>query len=191
MQSRRKTYIYVGTLALAVVGFLVDRALQSGPQDAAAREVQPKAHDKPPQTPLAARATQQNTADSGTPAPSPDSASRWLRELPEVTEVRDPFASTNLFPPDAEATAEEAGGKARDPIADFITTHRLSATFRDDRSACAVVDGRVLRPGQQLDGFRLITVDPFRATFRQGNRQAVLPMLTAEQAEENNAAETR
>ena len=166
MRNRRKTYIYGGILALAVLALLIDRVMRTAPQGVSAAEV-------PSPTPARASAAARPPAPDvpqKTAAPAlPSTAARWLHDLPDVPEVRDLFAPSNLFPPRSEAPESETDVKHKDPVAEFVASHRLSATFRDGQSACAVVDGRVLRPGHELDGFRLVNVDSFRATFVQGS----------------------
>ncbi|MGB9626319.1 MAG: hypothetical protein ACPMAQ_15815 [Phycisphaerae bacterium] len=190
MRNRRKAYIYGGILALAVLALLIDRAMYTAPQGVSAAEV-------PPSTPAKASAADAARppapdAPRRTAAPAlPNAAARWLHDLPDVPEVRDLFAPSNLFPPRSEAPEAETDVKHKDPVAEFVASHRLSATFRDGRSTCAVVDGRVLRPGHQLDGFRLVSVDSFRATFVQGSLQAVLRLIAPEQAPDRHNAQDR
>jgi hypothetical protein len=192
MQIRPKHCVYAGALALALIGFALDRALRSGPRDVSAAEIQPKPQDKPPSAAAAAApaGSRQNNRDDAA-APSSGSASRWLRELPEVPEARDLFAPANLFPAASDGDADGANGKDNDPIAEFIGAHRLNGTFHDGRTSCAVVNGRVVRPGQVMDGFRLTSVDSFRATFREGHREAVLLMNVEDAWREPTAPQTK
>jgi hypothetical protein len=190
MRNRRKAYIYGGILALAVLVLLIDRAMRTAPQDVSAAEVPPPATAKDAAAAAARQPTPEVSLKTAAPA-LPSAAARWLHDLPDVPEVRDLFAPSNLFPPRTEARESETDVKHKDPVAEFVASHRLSATFRDGRSACAVVDGRVLRPGHELNGFRLVGVDSFRATFVQGSLQAVLRLTTPEQAPDRHSIQDR
>ena len=100
-----------------------------------------------------------------------------LRRLPEVREVRDLFARQNLKTgrsgsPDGSAK----DGSDSDPVAEFLHTHELQATFQDGREVVALINRQVVRTGQAVDGFELVKVEPFRAIFRQRDLQAVLDL---------------
>jgi len=186
MQKRRKTYVYGGVLALALLVLIIDRATRTAPKDVSAAEVPPP--DKASAS-VAPQPTAPRVPEKDTPSAPPLLAARWLRDLPDVPEVRDLFAPSNLLPPQTQPAEDAPHAPRKDTAAAFARNHRLSATFRDGRSACAVVDGRVLRPGHELDGFRLISVDSFRATFVQGNLEAVLRLALPEQTSDGSGTQ--
>jgi len=111
------------------------------------------------------------------PAAAENPAADSLRRLPEVREVRDLFARQNLKAGRSGSPDDSAkDGIDSDPVADFLHTHELQATFQDGREVVALINRQVIRTGQAVDGFELVKVEPFRAIFRQQDLQAVLDL---------------
>ncbi len=181
MPARRKTLLYAGGLGLAIVGLIVDRALRQAPASASGEPT------RPPAGPAAAPPPSAGRTDV-TPTPWRSRAGDWLRQLPDVPEVRDVFDANSLGESDPERTAAGENGGPADPVAAFVASHHLGATFRDRENAYAIVNGRIVRIGQTVDGFRLITIDSFRATFTNGRAVAVLALSAANPAVSPDAA---
>src|SRR4051812_43864205 len=58
-----------------------------------------------------------------------------------------------------QAAEEKARQLAQERVRKFVADHRLSAVMDGTgRNAVAVVDGKPMRPGQSLDGFKLVSV---------------------------------
>ena len=63
---------------------------------------------------------------------------------------------------------------ARGPTAatdDVVTEIDLRATMASDSSALANVNGRVIRPGDEVDGYLLLEVLEDRAVFQRGDKR--------------------
>jgi hypothetical protein len=60
------------------------------------------------------------------------------------------------------------------PAEVFKAAHRLTAVLFTERGRHAVVDGKMIMPGQSIDGFTLISVTHDTAVFRSGAVTAVL-----------------
>jgi hypothetical protein len=180
MLSPRKKYIYGAIFGVACVGFMIDRMIGPGPEEAGAKETTTGSSKAPAPSPSA------NTADGSKPsavrnetsvAPEPVSpAAQGIKRLPEITQVRD------LFRPMAAETAPSEAEQVRrqeteaDVVAAFVAAYRLQGTFHDGAVRVAMVNGRTLRPGQVIGGFRLEQVETFRVVFRKDGREAVLAM---------------
>ncbi|MBP7933282.1 MAG: hypothetical protein KA354_01425 [Phycisphaerae bacterium] len=180
MLSPRKKYIYGTIFGLACIGFAVDRIIGPGPEEAGAREAAagPAKAAAPSSAATAAGGTKSPPAPSeAAAAAEPISpAAQRIRNLPEITEVRDLFRPTATEPALSETEQAREQDAELDEVAAFVTAHRLEGTFNDGRNRMAMVNGRALRPGQVLDGFRLEKVEPYRAVFRNRDREAVLTM---------------
>ena len=184
MQAERRTYALAAVLVVAVIVLIVDRAMKSGPESASAIEITrpiPEAGGRK-LPPAAAPGAGGPAAKSSEPGSAGED---WLRRLPDEPEVRDLFRSLTARP--------EADGSAAhdtpDPVERFCAAHRLEATFQDGGVGCAVVNGRVVRGGQNIGGFRLVAVDAFRAVFRRGRLEAVLTMDVPASSPETRASD--
>ena len=177
MLSTRKKYIYGAVLAVACGALAVNWMLGSGPEQAAAAGAaggkrHPQGPGKSPASVQPARAAIANGQ-----APAENLAAASLRRLPEVREVRDLFARQNLKTGRSGSPDGSAGdGSDPDPVAGFLHTHELQATFQDGREVVALINRQVVRTGQAVDGFELVKVEPFRAIFRHQDLQAVLDL---------------
>ncbi|HOW72017.1 MAG TPA: hypothetical protein PKY77_15565 [Phycisphaerae bacterium] len=180
MLSPRKKYIYGTIFGLACIGFVVDRIIGPGPEEAGARETAagPAKAAAPAPAATAAGGTKSPSAQSeAMAAPEPTSpAAQRIRDLPEIAEARDLFRPTATEPALSETEQAREQNAELDEVAAFVAAHRLEGTFNDGRLRMAMVNGRTLRPGQVLDGFRLDKVEPYRAIFRNRDREAVLTM---------------
>lgn len=180
MLSPRKKYIYGAILGLAGIGFVVDRIIGPGPEAAGANEPAVESPKTPAPSPSVAPAAGNNSPSTRneTPvAPEPLSpAAQGIKRLPEIAEVRDLFRPVALESASSEVEQARRQEAEVDVAAAFIAGHRLEGTYRDGTTRVAMVNGRPLRPGQVLGGFRLERVDSFQAVFRKDGREAVLTM---------------
>ncbi|MFQ6036850.1 MAG: hypothetical protein ACE5NM_13505, partial [Sedimentisphaerales bacterium] len=74
-----------------------------------------------------------------------------------------------------ELRAQNPLGQA-DAAARFAKSHQLKAVLIEGKMREAYVDDHLLRPGQELDGFKLVTVNPSSATFEAGTKQVILKL---------------
>ena len=162
-QQRLLTVVIV-----SAVGLVMDRTIlrpQGGPQ-AASADATAAAMDAP----AAGGAPDQNT-----PARPPlaERLSNLLAGAPSgPNDVRDPFCLPATWSETAAASAE----RAPDAVRGFLGKHRLKAVLIQGGVSCAQVDDSYLRPGQYLDGFKLISVDQRSAVFERQGKQAVLEL---------------
>jgi len=160
--------IIAGFLGLAVVAFLVDRFLLNEPA---------KASDAPPSRTTSRKATDAKVAgknDNSVTGLQMDQALDWLNRMPEPEKVRDafslaePFLAERRVAKERERKAETVVSQpAEDLSKTFIAQHRLQTTLVDPQGGIAVVDGRVLRIGDEIDGFQLKTVMADQCVFTE------------------------
>ncbi len=179
MKLTKEQKIYAGVLGVALAGLTIDRVIleseHTSPSQASAQSLTDSAftgRDAPvPQftdtkiqlhqpfishrlTTVAAtkRASLGRTVDMFSPSDV------WFaKPEPEVA----PVAPTRI------ATADP-----RLKIEAFETQHKLNAVMTKDGAGYALIDNQMLRVGQAIDGFKLVSIDKQSATFeaRDGMR---------------------
>lgn len=180
MSLSRQHYAYVGMLVLAVAAFLADRLLLGagtpGPNPAAA-----STRTAPESQEAGSRPQAAGTAAGPFPQPA---ACRpqppWVERLAALAKARgaDPAASRDAFAlqepwrsqlkkPAPEALPEPPPPSA--PPAVFADKHKLTAVMMTGKGGSAIVDGRMLRMGQEIGGYKLIGLKPGRAVFQAGD----------------------
>ena len=164
MRLSRKHKLYVGIMALAAAALLTDRLLlqpgQTGPAQAQAAAV--------PTARPAGRAADQAASPAGTAAAATSVSDRLAAASGSVS--RDFAALRDVFQPSASWLAVLQGGKSgpaqgAPPAEVFRQRRRLSAVMVDTDGGLAVVDRRLVKVGEQIDGFELISVAAKSATF--------------------------
>jgi hypothetical protein len=166
----RERKIYVAVLAAGMAALTVDR-LTAGPSAAGVHDPSEYAltrTDAPaPPTPTPAP---QTTTPTTSITPGGGLATR-LRELTTTQPAsRDLFrAPSSWAAPTSRPVIKEANGPE-----DFEKSHRLTAVLLKGKEKHAVVDGRMVAPGQAIDGYTLISVMPDMAIFRSRLGTAVL-----------------
>jgi len=170
-------------LALAVAALLFDwiflRGGAAGPTQAnasvgAVEEVEPPPPPASPSEPPAGAGEKPDTE----PPPLADRLQTVARTLAlDPTRMRDAFVPSEdwlseLKPPEPVAAPP-------DPAEGFGQRHSLSSVILMGAGGSAVVDGRAVRVGQELDGFRLLRLTPTGAIFQSGDRQVELRLRPA------------
>jgi hypothetical protein len=174
MALTKERKIYVGLLAVGMAALAVDR-LTSGPATAQAEDASAYVITRP-DAPAATNSTSVAPSAGGTMTPGGGLAAR-LRELAPQPNVAPGASARDLFraPASWAAPAQTTQPVAREPgPADFEKSHRLTAVLLQGRQAHAVVDGRMVAPGQAIDGYTLISVTQDMAVFRSKLGTAVL-----------------
>jgi len=181
MVLSKKRKIYVGLLALAAIGLIVDRMVlapsEMAPAESVASPMPSRSEDSAPKAPALLQAARQTGARQ---ASGPSLAER----LQALAEARD-LELANVK--NAFRTAEPWGVELRTPkpaviqddtarIEKFCRDHRLMAVMVASDGGRAIVDGKSYRIGQQLDGFRLISVTERTAVWASGTRRATLTL---------------
>ncbi len=96
----------------------------------------------------------------------------WPAAGADFTQMRDPFSLSATWSDNRAGTdRENLGGAA------FVRAHRLTAVVIDGRESYAVVDERLLVPGQYVDGFRLVSVGDRSAIFERDGRRIILELV--------------
>lgn len=175
MKLNKSQKVYAIILAVAAVGFLVDRVLLApgagGPAQvqAGAVHMTPSGRPRPPTTePRAATASVAKrlarfndvrqfdiTTVREILLPSP----AWLAELQPPEPEPEPDAEAEAPQPVAVAPAQMS------PAERFIQRHRLKSTIRRDNGGWALIDGHIVEVGQEFDGYRLVAVTDDGAVF--------------------------
>lgn len=167
---KTKQMILIGVLGVAGIAFIVDRIFLGEPAtaDASVADVAPRVD----RTPRAAEPKTTEVMDPSLP---------WLEKLPDGGHVtRDVFAlppSLTEREPDTEMEQERERERARLDLADaFLEAHQLDGTFISDGAPMAVINGRVRRQGEIVDGFRITRIEPHRVHLRRGDQHVSLAL---------------
>jgi hypothetical protein len=178
LSTQRK--ISFGTLALAVVAFATDRLVFT-PAGAEGQPPQPAAlvHTSGPANPSSAR-----TAEA---TPASQEADARLAALSVVAQrlqraahdgglnaaqAPDAFEPASwIGPAPAKVNAAPDAGAI---LGRFRQRHKVLAVMKSGRGAMALVDGRTLRRGQVIDGFKLTQVRERSVVFESSDGQVEL-----------------
>jgi hypothetical protein len=179
-------------LALAVVAFGVDRWVLDGGSSAAPEPVEQLLVSSPTSpAPLAAAVPTPATAVTPTSpaeATGQNNGMSLASRLMSLAEARrfqaeaapDAFRPSDEWlaaaappPPTAKAGAATAGAAKPvapaapkvDHAANFIRTHTLTAVMKNKDGGMAIINGKLYRPGQYVDGFKLTKVGLKDARF--------------------------
>jgi len=188
MRLSRQQKVYLAILALALGTLLVDRHILS-------RQPAPAEGNGEPET-VAAKAPAYSEGSRGAEShllprettagkmglPDPNSqdpriklAQRleilWPDESLDLDQARDAFCLPAAWLSELCAQDPLVEG---DAAVQFTKTHQLNAVLIEGKMRSALVDGRLLIPGQELDGFKLIAIDESSATFEAGTKRVIL-----------------
>jgi len=187
----KKQISLIAVLVTSVIGFVVDKVLLDSGTPETARAAAPATR---PQTPVtkAAKAVPAATPVAADPAPAaaatakaagapvvyssgaaPISLADRLKALAladrEPTTIREAFAPSSAW----LATLEEAkpvvvvaAAPEPDSAADFIRQHKLTSVLRRGNTGSAIIDGKFIEIGEQIDGYRLTGLTADSAIFR-------------------------
>ena len=173
--------IAVCILALAAAALVVDRAFlrPGGATPAKADAALSAALDELP-----------CALDSQTSAAEERTLAARLRDLAASRDdgrsgdVRDAFKLSKTWlavlspPPPEPADVPESESKP-----EYRPVHRLTAVILDKNSDRAIVDGKCLRVGQEIDGVKLISVGQRSAILESGGTRVELKLETSAQAD--------
>jgi hypothetical protein len=177
MKLSMRQRIAVCILAVAAAALVVDRAFLR-PGDATPAEADAALSAALDELPCA--------LDSRTSAAEERTLAARLRDLsasedPGSGDVRDAFRPSQawlavLFPPPPEAPPESKP-ESRKPV------HRLTAVILDKNGDRAIVDGKCLHVGQEIDGVKLISVGQRSAILESRGTRVELKLETSAQAD--------
>ncbi len=106
--------------------------------------------------------------------PSPTVARRLTQVKTDIRSLRDAFISPQSVATSAADSVDESATEK------FVAAHQLQGVLRSTKGHAAIVDGRIVRVGQAIDGFSLKRVDRRSATFMQGDLRVVLALQSDE-----------
>ena len=184
--GKRKACIAVALLALAA--FLVDRLLlgygdgQTSPSRSKAAEVA-----APLERPTAAPAQAQAKAAVSSRQHGPSLADRLEaagQKTADLSAVRDAFRPAPEWVAELRPEAQQV--RTVSAAESFLHQHRLTAVMTDGNGGQAVVDGKCLRIGQEIDGFVLSSVGRRTAVFTSGEVSVELKLAEKSQADDRN-----
>ena len=166
MAITTKHKVYGCVLVTGLSAFAADKTFFA-PSDAAAQDSSVSEYAMTSSTSVLDAARRDLTALADLPTEGSDIADRLsavaeARSL-DLTDVRDAFKpSPSWIGDDGTVQPQDLGGTV---AATFVRSHRLMAVMAGGANGSAIVDDKCLLIGQQIDGFRLISV---------GDRNAVL-----------------
>jgi hypothetical protein len=167
----RRKIIFLVTMVLSAAGFVVDRFILGEPAVAQAKS--PRAKTK-------AVAAEPISDDNTVVDPSLN----YLDKLDDMHPAggRDVFSMSHemiSYYKSADET-QEAGAKQLGPRPgsgeEFELNHHLEGTYMGPQNWMAVINGEVVRPGDQIDDFRVTRIATFRVELRSGTERAVLAL---------------
>jgi hypothetical protein len=172
--TRKRNYLVV--MALCAAALLVDRLFLADPAPVTAADVSIFAVD--PKAPRAAAAGNDNPSLTVPEIPFPPG----VQSLPSDVPLKDPFAQPASANHAAATSAAAQGPDARDDLqersalgwAAFREKHRLHGVLTDEGLKIAVVDDRLLRTGDVVDGCALRSVEPREVIFACRDGDAIL-----------------
>ncbi len=172
MALARRQKVLIAVFLLGLVGLVVDRVFlrpQGGPGAASADSSDSYAVPPSP-------APGGPSATAGAPGPSvAERLSRvWPDREPNTVQARDPFSLTGSWL-GGKATGPSA---APDPAQVFAQAHSLGALVVDGRRSNVLINDRVLKLGETIDGYTLVVVKAKSATFECQGQRVVLELLS-------------
>jgi len=158
--------VLVAVFAIGLAGLIVDRVWLR-PEAASADS--PAGSNAQPSSP-ASRPSSQAKPDK--PSVAQRLETLWPDREPDFSDLRDPFC----LPCSWSGVQTDGPTAAEDPGTGFAATHRLSAVLLEGRVSYALVGDRFLTPGQEMDGFKLVSVGDRFAVFERGGSRVVLKL---------------
>lgn len=187
MQMTKQRKMLVGVLCVGLGALALDRLVLAPPDSASADQAQPAPTDADAAGPtgalLSRQANEPEQQQNNDTASLPSYASLTERLVayqsaqtaqaqqandtptPDAAQdPSDPFAVPNDWAPRAPRPSAPTPAQTRDAAGQagqaFLARHRLAATLNDAGKQRAVVDGRLMMIGDELDGYKLIQINP-------------------------------
>jgi hypothetical protein len=175
MKLNKRQKLLVCLAGLAVIALLVDKFVLRGEGD-----LGPSAAEADQGSPLSAPAPTPGGPEEPLIAPKSTIDER-LAAYDAVNPRRDPFVLSEAMRATLAAAAEQQKEAQQvhpqpetTPADEFAAAHRLEAVLISESGQLAIVDGRPIRVGESLDGFRLAGVETLAAVFERGGQRVRL-----------------
>ena len=181
MSITPKQKVYGCVLVVGLSAFAADKTLFA-PGDAAAQDLSVSEYAITSSTSVLDAARSDLTAMADVPAEGSDIADRLsavARSL-DLTDVRDAFKPSPGWIGD-DGTVQQQQDLRDGPVAaTFVRSHRLMAVMAGGSNGSAIVNDTCLFIGQQIDGFRLISVGARNAVLESNGVQVELQLSQEE-----------
>jgi hypothetical protein len=167
----KKQISMIAVLGMSVIGFLVDKVLMDSASPKTARAAAPAAarvaSDRAPAAGLVKLAGAPQLPAHGA-AHTPLAERLEALTLPdgEPTDIREAFVPSAAWLASFEEAKPSGAREPPDSTADFARRHKLTSVLRRGNVGSAIVDGKVVEIGEQLDGYRLTGLTADSAVFR-------------------------
>jgi hypothetical protein len=168
----KKQISMIAVLGMSVIGFLVDKVLLDSASPKTARAAAPAAarvaSDRAPAAGLVKLAgAPQLPVPGATRTPLAERLEALTLPDGEPTGIREAFAPSAAWLASLEEVKPKpSGAREPDSTADFVRQHKLTSVLRRGNVGSAVVDGKVVEIGEQLDGYRLTGLTADSAVFQ-------------------------
>jgi len=167
----------VAVLAILLLALAVDRVLLDGgnvPAGASASSTQAQAE------PIA---DAEDPAEINSEPPTIRLAQKlealWSQKGLDTSQARDVFSLPASWLTDVRpATPVDGPAQEQDAATVFAANHQLRGVLATDQARCVTVDDRVLRLGDELDGFKLVAIEEDSVTFEADGRQVTLRLAS-------------
>jgi len=173
MALNKRQKMSVGVLAIGLVALLVDR-MYVLPQSAPAGQAAPA--DEYTVTATADRAAVPPPVSAPadlTVAAKLDAA--WSDNNPHSDEPRDLFSLPSSWP--TTRRSQETPRPTVTAGSAFAARHRLEAITVDPQGKRALIDDKLLRLGETLEGFRLVAIDTESVAFERDGQHIQLELV--------------
>lgn len=180
MRLSKQHKIYAAVLGLAVSALAADQ-LMTAPADAEAAEVA-VAITPAPRSAQAVSTTTAPAATQAAPVADTETLAARLQEVAAAAAV-DTQAVSDAFMPSQQWAKTDNPVEQAPEIAlakTFLRQHRLTAVMKSGDGGVAVIDGKPFKPGQTVDGFRLVAVGERSAVLRRGVAKIELKLKQSE-----------
>jgi len=182
LKITKKQAVYGGLLAVAVAALAIDRLFFSEPSTAQASPAVAEAAAAPA-LPSVEKTGKPEPAVSDS-VPTDGLISDHLQSMPmvDLKAMPDAFAPSKVWtlachpPPPPPPPLPAPPPKIDHSAADFAAAHKLSAVLTSHNGGSAIVDDEMVRVGQMIDGFTLISVQSTAARFSNGSAVVDLKM---------------
>ncbi|MEE8154473.1 MAG: hypothetical protein V3T53_05880 [Phycisphaerales bacterium] len=181
MSITTKQKVYGCVLVVGLSAFAADKALFA-PSDAAAQDSSVSEYAVTSSTSALDAARSDLTAMANVPAEGSDIADRLsavARSL-DLTDVRDAFKPSPGWIGDEGTVQQQDQLRSGPAAATFVQSHRLMAVMAGGPNGSAIVNDTCLFIGQQIDGFRLISVGARSAVLESNGVQVELELSQEE-----------
>ena len=175
MALTKERKVLLGLLGSAGLILGLDQLFLGPPKQAAATV--PESAPDPQALPSSQTSTTSETTTTMV-APAADSSSAvssWNERLAALhadakpeDELDTATGSSVALDPFAKPTTNRSDADARITASQFASQHRLSAVVTSNSVGVAMVNGKAVRVGEEISGYRLVRVDTRSAEFESG-----------------------